>query len=65
MTVCENVQMVYVSKHRTSFNPWLPVDRLYRDEEFIAPFAESVAVNQVLFAILESAQKREPVAVSY
>ena len=32
MTVCENVQMVYVSKHRTSFNPWLPVGRLYRDE---------------------------------
>jgi predicted dehydrogenase len=41
------------------------VNRLYHDEEFIAPYAESVAVNQVLFAILESAQKREPVEVRY
>ncbi|MBW7883009.1 MAG: Gfo/Idh/MocA family oxidoreductase [Caldilineaceae bacterium] len=41
------------------------VNRLYRDEEFIAPYEESVAVNQVLFAILESAQQREPVEVRY
>lgn len=41
------------------------VNRLYHDEEFIAPYADSVAVNQVLFAILESAQKREPVQVRY
>jgi len=32
MTVCENVQMVYVSKNRSAFNPWRSVDRLYRDE---------------------------------
>jgi len=32
MTVCENVQMVYVSKHRSAFNPWRPIGHLYRDE---------------------------------
>lgn len=41
------------------------VSRLYGDDEFIAPYEESVAVNRVLFAILESAQKREPVEVRY
>lgn len=41
------------------------VTRLYRDEEFVAPYAESVAVNRVLFAILESAEKRAPVEVCY
>jgi predicted dehydrogenase len=41
------------------------VKRLYFDEEFIVPFEESVNVNRVLFAILKSAEKREPVLVSY
>ena len=41
------------------------VQRLYWDEEFIVTYEESVAVNQVSFAILESAQTREPVEVSY
>lgn len=41
------------------------VTRLHRDEEFVAPLAESVAVNQVLFAILESARQSAPVDVRY
>ncbi len=41
------------------------VNRIYRDEEFIVPYEESFTVNQVLFAILESARNREPVAVRY
>jgi len=41
------------------------VKRLYFDEDFIVPFEESVNVNRVLFAILQSARKREPVAVVY
>jgi branched-chain amino acid transport system ATP-binding protein len=32
MTVCENVQMVYVAKHHSAFDPWRPVSRLYRDQ---------------------------------
>jgi predicted dehydrogenase len=40
------------------------VTSLYRNEEFIVPYPQSVAVNRVLFAILESAERREPVEVS-
>ena len=32
MTVCENVQMIYLSKHQAAFNPWRPVSDLYREE---------------------------------
>lgn len=39
------------------------VERLYMDEEFIVSFEDSVYVNKVLFAILESSVKREPVLV--
>ena len=41
------------------------IKRIYFDEEFIVTFEESVKVNQVLFAILKSAAKREPVTVNY
>ena len=41
------------------------VKRLYYDEEFIVPFEKSVDVNRVLFAILRSAEKTEPVLVDY
>ena len=32
MTVCENVQMVYISKHHSAFDPWRRVNSLYRDD---------------------------------
>ena len=41
------------------------IERLYHEEEFIVPFEESVNVNRVLFAILDSAEKGVPVEVSY
>lgn len=39
------------------------VEKPYFDQEFVLPFEDSVYVNRVLFAILESAVKREPVIV--
>ena len=41
------------------------IERLYRDEEFIVPFDESVNVNRVLFAIMDSAESGKPVQVRY
>ena len=39
------------------------VEKLYFDQDFVVAFEDSVYVNRVLFAILESAVKREPVVV--
>lgn len=39
------------------------IEKLYFDEEFIVSFEESVYVNKVLFAILESAVKGVPIFV--
>jgi predicted dehydrogenase len=41
------------------------IRRLYFDEEFVVPFDDSVNVNRVLFAILESADRGVPVDVVY
>jgi hypothetical protein len=41
------------------------IRKIVFDEEFIVPFEESVDVNRVLFAILDSAEKRAPVEVRY
>ena len=41
------------------------IDRLYGDEDFIVPLEESVNVNRVLFAIMDSAETGEPVTISY
>lgn len=41
------------------------VHKLYFDEEFIVSFEDSVNVNKVLFAILSSAETRQPVEVKY
>lgn len=41
------------------------IEKIYFEEEFIVKFEESVNVNKVLFAILESSKIREPVSVKY
>jgi predicted dehydrogenase len=41
------------------------IRKIVFNEEFIVPFEESVDVNRVLFAILDSAEKRAPVEVRY
>lgn len=41
------------------------IERLYREEDFVVPFEDSVNVNRVLFAIIDSATKGEPVEISY
>ena len=41
------------------------VKKLYLEEEFLITLEESINVNKVLFAILKSANKREPVFVKY
>jgi len=41
------------------------IERLYMDEDFVVPFEESVNVNRVIFAIMDSAESGEPVDISY
>ncbi len=41
------------------------IRKIVFDEEFVVPFEESVDVNRVLFAILDSAETRTPVDVKY
>ena len=41
------------------------VRKLYFDEEFIIQFEDSINVNKVLFKILESSKKHEPIEIVY
>jgi len=41
------------------------VERIYRKEEVRVPLEDSIAVTRIILAIMESAEKREPVRVRY
>ena len=43
----------------------LIIERVYNKQELLVSLEESVAVTKIVLAILESAEKKEPVKVVY